>query len=377
MTENNFHSGDSLGNGGLRIHVSQGVPIHKGGGTNSAVLGIVQGQHQLHLTTQIVHNIGYKYGEISSSQSVPPFARQLTRHSPIQTLTREDAIHYHFAHSKFLLRDVGLDTKNAKRVFHFHGPWALESRVQGDSGLKVALKRAFERFMYNREDTIICASDSFRNILISEYQVQSKKIHVAGLGVDTSRFSIGDSRESRSTLNIPLSNRLLLGTVRRLVPRMGIEYLIRALPLISDADLMIAGQGPLEKSLRDLAHDLKVSERVRFLGRISDEELVHFYRAIDLMVVPTVELEGFGLVVLEALACGTPVLATNVGALVSTLGPFGVTHVVPPRSDLAIAEWVNVNSASILSSNSDDYRKYALNCSWKSVAANIESIISV
>jgi glycosyltransferase involved in cell wall biosynthesis len=107
---------------------------------------------------------------------------------------------------------------------------------------------------------------------------------------------------------------------------MGIENLIEAFQqsdvLRKKGLLLIGGEGFLKESLRAMVKDFGLGETVRFLGRVSEEDLPRYYQAADFFVLPTRELEGFGLVILEAMACGTPVLGTPVGAIPETVGLF-------------------------------------------------------
>jgi len=96
--------------------------------------------------------------------------------------------------------------------------------------------------------------------------------------------------------------------------------------------LMIAGQGPLLPELQRRIAELGLSEQVTMLGYLSDQNLAAFYQACDLTVVPSRQLEGFGLVVLESLAAGTPVLASDVGGLAETLEAFSPELVVKGAS---------------------------------------------
>jgi glycosyltransferase involved in cell wall biosynthesis len=104
---------------------------------------------------------------------------------------------------------------------------------------------------------------------------------------------------------------------------MGIEELIRATGLLegADVDLAIAADGSLEPELRRLTSELGLDGRVRFLGRVTEPQLRDLYRAADLFVLPTVAYEGFGMVTVEALASGTPVVGTPVGATPELLEP--------------------------------------------------------
>jgi len=110
----------------------------------------------------------------------------------------------------------------------------------------------------------------------------------------------------------------VLLTVRNLVPRMGLAELIQAVARlrgdIPRLRLLIGGSGVLRSELETQVKALGLDDYVRFLGFVPETLLPDYYRAADLFVLPTAELEGFGLVTIEALASGTPVLGTSVGA---------------------------------------------------------------
>ncbi|UPV76435.1 glycosyltransferase family 4 protein (plasmid) [Halorussus limi] len=117
-------------------------------------------------------------------------------------------------------------------------------------------------------------------------------------------------------------------TVRRLSPRMGHGMLLRAFRRVVESDgapadagphLYVAGDGPLRGELERLAADLGIADSVTFLGYVPDDDLPGAYAAADCFVLPTRELEGFGLATLEALASGTPVVATPVGGTTEIL----------------------------------------------------------
>ncbi len=137
----------------------------------------------------------------------------------------------------------------------------------------------------------------------------------------------------------------LLFTARRFTPRTGVDRLLAAMPTIlrahPAATLAVAGTGEMEQQLRQLAARLGVADRVRFLGRVSDESLVDWYRRATLVVMPTAKLEGFGLTTAEALACGTPVVGTPVGATPELLAPLDRTLLAADSTPSALAETVN------------------------------------
>jgi teichuronic acid biosynthesis glycosyltransferase TuaC len=127
-------------------------------------------------------------------------------------------------------------------------------------------------------------------------------------GVDLGLFSPGDRRAARLTLGVQGFTMLCVGA---LIPRKGHDLVIRALVEVADCRLLIAGDGPLRSDLEALARRLKVADRVRFLGEVAHGELRAIYNAADVLVLAS-SREGWANVLLEAMACGTPVIATDV-----------------------------------------------------------------
>ena len=158
---------------------------------------------------------------------------------------------------------------------------------------------------------------AFKRLLVERYGVEPWRVAVVPPAVDLRGFSPGDKLEARESLGLPADGQVVV-SVRRLVPRMGLETLLAAWARLGDTaerTLLIVGEGPERRHLEYLAEDLGIADSVTFAGRLGEEDLVSSYRAADVSVVPTTELEGFGLIVLESLACGTPVITTDVGGL--------------------------------------------------------------
>lgn len=144
--------------------------------------------------------------------------------------------------------------------------------------------------------------------------------------VDTSRFvPVEDRERAKETLGWP-TDRPVLFTLRRLVARMGLDRLLDASHrLLREGlkfHLVIGGRGPLRGRLEEQARTLGLSTSVTFLGRVEDRDLPLAYAACDAFVLPTAELECFGLIALEALSAGRPVLATPVGAIPEVIRKF-------------------------------------------------------
>src|SRR3954452_4357918 len=221
-------------------------------------------------------------------------------------------------------------------MVHFHGPWADESEAAGDrSRLRLAVKRRLEGTVYRRAEQTVVLSAAFKRLLVERYRVSPWKVQVAPPGVDLERFSPGDGAAAREGLDLPAQEPVAV-TVRRLVPRMGLDVLITAWSQLPAGLLVIVGEGPDRPRLERLAEELGVGERVRFAGRVSEEELPDWYRAADVCVLPSLALEGFGLAALEALACGTPVVVSDVGGLPEAVRGLGDELVVPAGDSRAL-----------------------------------------
>jgi glycosyltransferase involved in cell wall biosynthesis len=210
-------------------------------------------------------------------------------------------------------------------VVHFHGPWAAESREEGDGRLSALAKWSIEHAVYRSAQCVIVLSEAFAAVATRDYGVPSGRIHVIPGAADLERFMVKESRaEARRALGWSTNGPLVL-SVRRLVHRTGVDRLIDAMPRVRAAvptvRFFIAGMGGLRPALEARVNELGLTDTVRFLGYVPDEMLPLAYRAADLNVIPTTALEGFGLTAVEALAAGTPSLVTPIGGLPEIVAP--------------------------------------------------------
>jgi glycosyltransferase involved in cell wall biosynthesis len=234
-----------------------------------------------------------------------------------------DLIAAHFALYTFPILD---QLKQKKLVFHFHGPWSLESIVESDKSLGFWLRKMMELTVFRRSSHFIVLSGAFQDILHKMYGVSLEKIHIVPGGVDTSRFDCSLSKKvAREKLSWS-QDRQVIFVARRLSKRMGLENLLAAMQTVckshKDILLLVAGKGALESTLHQQIKELNLTNNVHLLGYVPEADLTLAYRAADFTIVPTETLEGFGLVVLESLAAGTPVLGTPVGGIPEILDPF-------------------------------------------------------
>ncbi|WP_022681463.1 glycosyltransferase [Sphingobium bisphenolivorans] len=139
--------------------------------------------------------------------------------------------------------------------------------------------------------------------------IDEEKIRVHYTGVDLDRFEIADRAAAKEALGFEGPVVLCVGA---LIPRKGQDLLVQALPLLPGVTLLFAGQGQYRRALEKLAADLGVDRRIGFLGSVPHDRLPRIYAAADVMALPS-SSEGLANAWVEALACGTPIVITDVG----------------------------------------------------------------
>ena len=190
-------------------------------------------------------------------------------------------------------------------------------------------------------DRIIVVSNATKKYVLS-LGADPEKIRVLHNGVDLTRFRpvTGIKEEMRKKLGIPQDASVAL-TVRRLVYKNGIDTLIESAKIAIEKNpklvFIAVGKGPDFEEIRDKIGQLGMQKNFRLAGFVSDEELPLYYNAADFFVLPSKSGEGLPLVALEAMACGLPVTATNVGGISEVLNEdYG--KLVPPNSPDSLAE---------------------------------------
>ncbi|ENN96075.1 group 1 glycosyl transferase [Methanocaldococcus villosus KIN24-T80] len=168
---------------------------------------------------------------------------------------------------------------------------------------------------------VITVSKSLKDEICYIYNVPEDKVRVIYNGINPEEFDIEISEEERLAIrrNIGVyDHEIMILYVGRLTYQKGVEYLIRAMPIIlskfPNAKLVIAGNGDMRGYLEDLSYRVGVRDRVIFLGFVGGDFLPKLYKASDIVVIPSI-YEPFGIVALEAMAAGKPVVATSVGGL--------------------------------------------------------------
>ncbi len=247
--------------------------------------------------------------------------------------------------------------------------------VPGESEPELRIET--ERDVVQKCHHIVAPTEREKTELIRHYGALSEKISVVPCGVNLEQFKALDKTQARQYLGF--DNDKIILFVGRIDPLKGMDKLIKALPYlrhIQGLRLLVIGGGEHSQheieQLQKLACSLKIQNSVAFLGLVKHEQLPYFYSAADVCVVPSY-YESFGLVALESLACGTPVVATDVGNLKSIIRQGKTGYVLKDNAPHRLADKI----ALLLSRPSTDTKSARLiratvsKFSWSDIAEAI------
>jgi len=237
---------------------------------------------------------------------------------------------------------------------------------------------AIGREALKASDRIVVVSNATRNYVLS-LGADPKKVCVLHNGVDVDRFKplAGVRDEMRKKLGIPKASRVVL-TVRRIVYKNGVDTLIdsaeKSIRKNPRLVFLVVGKGPDFEKVKEKIVQLGIQENFRLIGFVSDDDLPFYYNAADFFVLPSKSGEGLPLVALEAMACGLPIIATNVGGI-SEIMKEECGKLVPPNSPDVLAEAILEFSRRDLASLRRDLRVMVeQEHSWD---RNVEKLIEI
>jgi len=249
-----------------------------------------------------------------------------------------DLIHAHFAYPEGF---IGLIAKEEDKplAVTLHGYDVL---TEQSVGYGVRLSKRLDSMVtkvIRNADAVICNSSATYKEAF-KIRGNRKGLCLIYVSVDVNRFRpdlVGKTVRERLGIN----GDYIIFTLRNHEPKYGIEYLIKAVPLViekrRDAKFIIGGDGSLRKHHEELARTLGVKDYIIFTGKIERDEVPYYNAASDIVVVPSLQ-EAFGLVVSEAMACSKPVIGTNVGGIPEQIVDGVNGFLVETRDPKGIAE---------------------------------------
>ncbi|MEE9344839.1 MAG: glycosyltransferase family 4 protein [Methylococcales bacterium] len=207
---------------------------------------------------------------------------------------------------------------------------------------------------------IITVCQSLKDRLI-KLGVSKQKITVLPNGVDAQLFQPGDRKMLRKQYKLTRPTLLYVGN---LIPLKGVDLIIQALAKLPDHQLIVVGAGTEQTKLVKLAASLQVTNRIRFVGTLSQQQLVEYYNIADILLLPS-SREGCANVLLEALSCGTPVIATAVGGSPDIVTSSSAGLLIEHRTADALISAIEQLSANM--PDSQIVRNYAQRFSWSPI----------
>lgn len=273
---------------------------------------------------------------------LPRFSHQLNDYSMLFSIllciarhkVKVDLIHSHFAYPAGY---VGALLGCVLRKPMILTVWGSDINMRTRPDFEVPLWR--ERIFYAlcNVDYIIASSDALKERLV-DLGIESG-VSVIYNGISTERFHPRDRCASRRKLGLPIDTPTVL-FIGNLVPIKALDVLLRAVAHIeregTRLHLVLVGDGPLHEDLKRLAAELELSN-VEFRGRQPNEEIPWLMSAADVLVLPSLN-EGFGMVILESIACATPVVASRVGGVPEIINADGLGILVDPGDPGVLAE---------------------------------------
>lgn len=336
--------------GGMNVYVRDLTRSLGQKGIHVDVFTRSQDEHVPH----VLHDLGYgnRVVHIRSGPEVPLPKKELARYLPefvqgVQSFAQAKGIRYDIIHSHYWMSGIAArDLKTAwdTPVVHmFHTLGLMKQRVARQSEeIEGEYRLSGEKDVLRIADRIIAATPAEMAQIQWLYQVKINNVVIIPPGVDTSHFYPISSDEAKEYIGVPPCEQMLL-FVGRIEPLKGIDTLIQAIAILRQRGLfvclsVIGGEpngGEREnvemKRLQAMSRQAGLSDLVTFLGKRGQDTLPYYYSASDAVVVPSF-YESFGMVALEAMACGVPVVASQVGGL-AYLVQDGITGFTVPVDD--------------------------------------------
>lgn len=384
--------------GGMNVYVRD-LTIQLGRmGIHVDVFTRSQDEHVPH----VVHELGYgnRVVHVPAGPEIPLSKQKMVEYIPafvegVRSFAAEKGIQYDLIHSHYWMSGLAAEALSdgwgrIPIVQMFHTLGEMKNRVaRSEAEREEPIRIESEKHLLKRADRIVVATTAEETQLRFLYLGDSRKMVTIPPGVDLSHFYPIPADEAKQFIGVKGEHRLVL-FVGRIEPLKGVDTLLRAMSCLKIRSLnrpvhlaIIGGEpgaDPREMSaemarLQKLSDELCMGGMVVFLGKRSQDTLQYYYSAAEVLVMPSL-YESFGMVALEAMACGTPVIASQVGGL-AYLVQDGLTGYTIPDNDPDIL----CEKLSGLLSDPDLHRQmglcaaeYARDYAWERIAGQIVDI---
>ena len=335
------------------------------------------GQKQISHLYDNVRLIHLKAGDNGDMSKLALYGHLDDFFKELEKFRDRESVDYDLIHSHYWLSGrVGSwaqERWKVPHVFMFHTVGAVKNSTVG-SETEPELRTAIEKNLARKCDRILVATDKERGHLVQHYGACPETIGVVPCGVNLNLFRPLDKIAARKQLGFAQDESVVL-FVGRFAPLKGIDRLLEAMARLKHHQrlrlVIVGGDGnnaPESQRLQGLSRGLSIQDSVNFVGRIEQSMLPPYYSAADVLVVPS-HYESFGLVALESLASGTPVVATRVGAMESILREGETGHVVNNGSPRLLANGIETFISGSNGLSADEVRASVLRFSWANVAS--------
>jgi D-inositol-3-phosphate glycosyltransferase len=382
--------------GGMNVYVRDLARYLGEMGVHADVFTRSQDEHVPH----VLHDLGCgnRIVHIPAGPETPLPKEELYKYldiftANIQEFTNQQDIHYDVIHSHYWLSGLAalkLGEKWNIPVLHmFHTLAYLKNQIaRSPVEMEGELRLSSEKKIVKEADALIAATQIEKKQLMDHYEADPHKITVLPPGVDLKRFYPIPQDEAKAVIGIPPNEKVIL-YVGRIEPLKGIDNLLKAIAFLRKSDVLAAcphyvaiiGGDPdrprelLDQEMRhlqDLNRRLGLDDMVVFLGKKDQDSLPYYYSASEVLVMPS-HYESFGMVALEAMACGTPVIATRVGGLQHLVQDEITGLSVPDDDPKSLAE--QLMRALCKEGLREELRKnglaFAKNYSWSIITADL------
>jgi len=314
-------------------------------------------------------------------QYMPAFKTDMLRFMEKEQLSY-DLVHANFFMSALVAMELKKET-GIPFVVTFHALGHIRRIHQGDNDQFPKERITIEENAVKEASLVIAECPQDREDLMKYYNAPAEKITIIPCGVNTDELYPVNKSVARSLLGLPYDEKVLL-QLGRMVPRKGVDNVIMALAKVRCRNakvrlLIVGGDADTAKELarlKQLADDLKVSDKVYFLGQKSRKDLKYYYTAADLFIT-TPWYEPFGITPLEAMACGTPVIGSNVGGIKFSVADGHSGALVPPKDPDALARRITAllqSPAVLREMGNNALRRVNKLFTWELVARDMQTV---